>query len=128
MPMIVSGALLITLAFTPVHLLYPQIALILAVGFVLKMPTPLISSYLTEVLPLRKAVPAVGIVIGGGSFLGQLLGPLVVGYMKSISANFGPSFIVLGVAGLCGGLILLAARSGGKSTLMFAQAELSKES
>lgn len=128
MPMIVSGALLITLAFTPVHLLYPQIALILAVGFVLKMPTPLISSYLTEVLPLRKAVPAVGIVIGGGSFLGQLLGPLVVGYMKSISANFGPSFIVLGVAGLCGGLILLAARSGGKSTLMFAQTELSKES
>jgi sugar phosphate permease len=128
LPMIVSGTLLITLAFTPAHLLYPQIALILAVGFVLKMPTPLISSYLTEVLPLRKAVPAVGIVIGGGSFLGQLLGPLVVGYMKSISTNFGPSFIVLGVAGICGGLILLSARSGGKSTLTFAQAELSKES
>jgi MFS family permease len=126
-PMVVSGALLICLAYTPAHLLYTQIALILAVGFVLKMPTPLISSYLTEILPLRKAVPAVGVVIGGGSFLGQLLGPLIVGYMKSISTSFGPSFVVLGVAGICGGAILLAARSGGKPGLTIAHGELSKE-
>jgi MFS family permease len=126
--MVVSGALLICLAYTPAHFLYVQIALILAVGFVLKMPTPLISSYLTEILPLRKAVPAVGVVIGGGSFLGQLLGPLIVGYMKSISSSFGPSFIVLGVAGVCGGGILLAARSGGKPGLTIPHPELSKES
>jgi sugar phosphate permease len=110
-PMVVSGVLLIGLALSPTHLLYLRIGLILAVGFMLKMPTPLISSYLTEILPLRKAVPAVGVVIGGGSFLGQLLGPLLVGYTKSISTSFGPSFIVLGVAGICGGLILLAART-----------------
>jgi len=126
-PMAVSGILLICLALTPARLLYTQIALILAVGFVLKMPTPLISSYLTEVLPLRKAVPAVGLVIGGGSFLGQLLGPLLVGYTKSISTNFGPSFIALGVIGVCGALILLAARGGGKSELTFRSAELTKQ-
>jgi sugar phosphate permease len=123
MPMIVSGVLLICLAFTPARLLYTQILLILAVGFVLKMPTPLISSYLTEVLPIRKAVSAVGLVIGGGSFLGQLLGPLLVGYMKSKAADFGPSFIALGVAGICGGMILLAARSGGSSGLAFPRTE-----
>jgi MFS family permease len=126
-PMVVSGVLLICLALTPAHLPYTQVALILAVGFLLKMPTPLISSYLTEILPLRKAVPAVGVVIGGGSFLGQLLGPLLVGYTKSLSTNFGPSFIALGVAGICGGVVLLAARSGGKSELAFPRPKLTNE-
>jgi sugar phosphate permease len=125
--MILSGVLLICLALTPAYHLYLQVALILAVGFMLKMPTPLISSYLTEILPLRKAVPAVGVVIGGGSFLGQLLGPLVVGYTKSISTDFGPSFIALGVAGICGGVVLLTARSGRKSELTFPPTELAKE-
>lgn len=32
----------------------------------LQMPTPLVSSYLTEILPLQKAIPAVGVVVGGG--------------------------------------------------------------
>ena len=127
-PMIISGALLIALAMTSAHLLYLQIALILAVGFMLKMPTPLISSYLTEILPLRKAVPAVGVVIGGGSFLGQFLGPLLVGYTKSISTSFGPSFIALGIAGAFGGVVLLAARSRAKAALTFPPAELAKES
>ncbi|MDQ7982547.1 MFS transporter [Paraburkholderia sp. SARCC-3016] len=126
-PMLVSGALLICLALSPVRFLYLQIGLILAVGFMLKMPTPLISSHLTEILPLRKAVPAVGVVIGGGSFLGQLLGPLLVGYAKSISTSFGPSFIALGVAGICGGLVLLAARSSGKPEPSFSPAEFAEE-
>ncbi|MFC0401455.1 MFS transporter [Paraburkholderia rhizosphaerae] len=126
-PMIVSGVLLIVLALTATHLLYLQIALILAIGFLLKMPTPLISSYLTEILPLRKAVPAVGVVIGGGSFLGQLLGPLLVGYTKSMSTSFGPSFIALGVAGICGGAVLLAARRGGNSEPTFPSTGLAEE-
>src|SRR5262249_27008673 len=99
----------------------------LAIGFLLKMPTPLISSYLTEILPLRKAVRAVGVVIGGGSFLGQLLGPLLFGYTKSISTSFGPSFIALGVAGVCGGAVLLAARRRGQSEPTFPPAEFAKE-
>ncbi|WP_244807511.1 MFS transporter [Caballeronia zhejiangensis] len=126
-PMLISGATLIGLALIPTHLVYAQVALILMVGFVLKMPTPLISSYLTEILPLRKAVPAVGVVIGGGSFLGQLFGPLLVGYTKSISTDFGPSFVALGIAGICGGVMLLAARGGGISDVAFARTELKRE-
>ncbi|MBN3722681.1 MFS transporter [Burkholderia sp. Ac-20379] len=113
-PMIVSGVMLCVLAHIHADLLYLQIALILAVGFMLKMPTPLISSYLTEILPLRKAVPAVGVVIGGGSFTGQFLGPLIVGYAKSLSPGFGPSFIALGIAGILGGVVLGAARASAK--------------
>ena len=127
-PMIVSGACLCVLAGVSAHLLYLQIALILAVGFMLKMPTPLISSYLTEILPLRKAVPAVGVVIGGGSFLGQFVGPLLVGYAKSLSPGFGPSFVALGTAGMLGGVLLLAARSGAKRKKHSAAAgELARE-
>ncbi|SAK62984.1 major facilitator transporter [Caballeronia glebae] len=127
-PMIVSGVCLCVLASVSAQLLYVQIALILAIGFMLKMPTPLISSYLTEILPLRKAVPAVGIVIGGGSFLGQFLGPLIVGYTKSLSPGFGPSFVALGVAGVVGGALLLAARSGAKRKKeAIGHAELARE-
>ncbi|MFL9933942.1 MFS transporter [Paraburkholderia sp. RL18-103-BIB-C] len=125
-PMVISGLVLIALAMTPAHLLYLQIALIMAIGFMLKMPTPLISSYLTEILPLRKAIPAVGVVIGGGSFLGQFLGPLLVGYTKSISTSFGPSFIALGISGVCGGVVLLAARSRAKKTVTLPPTKLAK--
>jgi sugar phosphate permease len=108
-PMIVTGLVLIGLAGVPDRLFYLQIVLLMIIGFMLKMPTPLISSYMTEILPLHKAVPAVGVVVGGGSFLGQFLGPLLVGYTKSIAAGFGPSFIALGIAGALGGTLLLAA-------------------
>jgi sugar phosphate permease len=126
-PMIISGVLLIALALISSHTLYLQVALILAVGFMLKMPTPLISSYLTEILPLRKAVPAVGVVIGGGSFLGQFLGPLLVGYTKSMSPTFGPSFIALGIAGVVGGAVLLAARPRAKAEMTLRPTKLVKE-
>jgi hypothetical protein len=46
---------------------YVQIALLMVVGFKLKMPTPLFSSYITEVLPLNLAVPAVGVAIGAAA-------------------------------------------------------------
>jgi MFS family permease len=101
-PMIITGLVLIGLPQIPDRLFTIQIVLIMAVGFMLKMPTPLISSYLTEILPLNKAIPAVGVVIGGGSFMGQFLGPLLVGTMKSIATGYGPSFAALGVAGMLG--------------------------
>ncbi|MHA7685750.1 MFS transporter [Cupriavidus sp. PET2-C1] len=109
-PMIVTGVTLVALSAVPNHYLYLQICLILCIGFMLKMPTPLVSTYLTEILPLNKAVPAVGVVIGGGSFLGQFLGPLLVGYTKSISSGFGPSFVALGITGIIGGTLLIASR------------------
>jgi sugar phosphate permease len=117
-PMIITGLVLIGLSQIPSQLFYIQIVLIMAVGFMLKMPTPLISSYLTEILPLKKAIPAVGVVIGGGSFMGQFLGPLLVGYMKSIATGYGPSFAALGVAGIFGGSLLLMAGMKEKKFLL----------
>lgn len=115
-PMIVTGIALVTLSFVPEHLFALHIGLILAVGFMLKMPTPLVSSYLTEVLPLKKAVPAVGVVVGGGSFLGQFVGPLVIGYAKSLSAGFATSFGVLGLLGAIGGALIIAARPNSRTS------------
>jgi sugar phosphate permease len=117
-PMIITGLVLIGLSQIPDSLFYVQIALIMAVGFMLKMPTPLISSYLTEILPLNKAIPAVGVVIGGGSFMGQFLGPLLVGYVKSIAVGYGPSFAALGVAGIFGGTLLILAGMKEKKFLL----------
>ncbi|KAF7963990.1 MFS transporter [Cupriavidus sp. UYMU48A] len=110
-PMVLSGLTLVVLAKMPADALYAQIALILCVGFMLKMPTPLVSSYLTELLPLQKAIPAVGAVVGGGSFMGQFLGPLIVGYAKAHSTGFSLSFVILGCLGILGGLLIIAAKS-----------------
>jgi len=41
---------------------------------------------------------------------GAFLGPLLVGYMKSIGTGFGPSFMALGFAGVMGGCLLITAR------------------
>lgn len=114
-PLLIMGGLLVVLALLPTSMLIAHIALILAVGFIVKMPTPLMSSYLTEILPLGKAVSAVGAVIGGGSFLGQLIGPLLVGYFKSVSPGYGPSFIALGVAAAVGSALLFLAKPGRKT-------------
>ncbi|MDX6007392.1 MFS transporter [Cupriavidus necator] len=109
--MVITGLTLVVLAETPAQALPIQVALIMCIGFMLKMPTPLVSSYLTEILPLQKAIPAVGVVVGGGSFLGQFLGPLIVGYAKAHSTGFSLSFVILGCLGIVGGLLIMAAKS-----------------
>jgi len=50
--MVITGLTLVVLAETPAQALPIQVALIMCIGFMLKMPTPLVSSYLTEILRL----------------------------------------------------------------------------
>lgn len=126
-PMLIMGAMLIVLAFVPVSYFYVHVALIMAVGFMVKMPTPLVSSYLTEVLPLNKAVSAVGAVVGGGAFLGQLLGPLLIGYFKQMSNGFGPSFIALGVAGIVGCFLLILSKPENKTPKAASKASVRRQ-
>jgi sugar phosphate permease len=110
-PTILTGLSMIAAAFVPASLFYLQIALFMAVGFTLKMLTPLVAARVMEILPMRKAVPAVAIVIGVGNLIGQFSGPLIVGYLKSISPDFALSLGALGVSAIIGGLFILAAKT-----------------
>jgi len=53
----------------------------------------------------------VAIVIGVGNLIGQFSGPLIVGYLKSISPDFVLSLGALGVSAIIGGLFILAAKT-----------------
>jgi hypothetical protein len=50
----------------------------------------------------------VAIVIGVGNLLGQFSGPLIVGYLKSISTDYALSLGALGVSAIIGGLLIAA--------------------
>jgi MFS family permease len=110
-PTMLTGALMIAAAFVPPSIFYLQIALFMAVGFTLKMLTPLVAARVMEILPMRKAVPAVAIVIGGGTLFGQFCGPLIVGYLKSISPDFTLSLAALGVSAIIGGVLILVSKT-----------------
>ncbi len=110
-PTLVTGALMTLAAFVPAPLFYVQIAMFIALGFTLKMLMPLIFARLTEILPMRKAMPAIAFVSGVGNLIGQFLGPLLVGYVRAASSDYKLSLVALGVSALLGGVALAMAKS-----------------
>jgi MFS family permease len=110
-PTVLTGLFMIGAAFVPVQMYFLQIILFIAAGFTLKMLNPMVFSRLTEILPTRKAVPAIAIVSGLGNFVGQFAGPLVVGYAKSVSNDYFLSLLVLGICAILGGCTILLART-----------------
>ncbi|MFK3971494.1 MFS transporter [Pseudomonas sp. NPDC087358] len=110
-PTIITGLIMIAAAYVPARLYWLQIALFISMGFPLKMLTPLIFARLTEILPLRKAIPAVAFVSAVGTFVGQSVGPLLVGYTRAISTDFGTSLLALGACAIAGGLAILASKT-----------------
>lgn len=110
-PTILTGLSMIAAAFVPVSFYPIQIALFMLAGFTLKMLTPLVAARVMEMLPTRKAVPAVAIVIGVGNLIGQFCGPLIVGYLKSISQDFTLSLAALGTSAVIGGVLIMASRT-----------------
>lgn len=110
-PTVLTGLLMIVAAYVPARFYGLQIALFIVIGFSMKMLVPLTFSRLTEILPYRNAAVAVAVVSGIGNLLGQFLGPLLVGYIKSISPNFTLSLVALGVCSILGGVCVVLSRS-----------------
>lgn len=110
-PTMITGVLMVLAAFVPAPLFYLQIALFVALGFTLKMLMPLVFARLTEILPMRKAMPAVAFVSGVGNLIGQFLGPLLVGYVRSISHDYKPSLLMLGVSAMLGGIAIAMSKT-----------------
>ncbi|WP_248796452.1 MFS transporter [Pseudomonas sp. MWU13-2105] len=110
-PTIITGLIMIAAAYVPANLYGLQIVLFIAMGFPLKMLTPLVFARLTEILPLRKAIPAVAVVSGLGTFVGQSLGPLLVGYTRAISTDFRTSLLALGACAIAGGVVILMSKT-----------------
>jgi sugar phosphate permease len=110
-PTIITGLIMLVAAWIPAKHYWLQIACFMLMGFTLKMLTPLIFARLTEILPLQKAIPAVAIVSGVGTFIGQLIGPLIVGYARAMSTDYRVSLLLLAGCAIGGGLILLASKT-----------------
>jgi MFS family permease len=86
------------------------------------MLMPLVFARLTEILPMRKAMPAVAFVSGVGNLIGQFLGPLTVGYVRSLSADFTMSLLALGLSALGGGVAIALSKTAAERRLERPQA------
>jgi MFS family permease len=115
-PTMASGLIVIAAAMVPAPLFWIQIILFLMMGFTLKMLMPLIFARLTEILPTRKAMPAVAFVSGVGNLIGQFLGPLMVGYIRSVSSDYRMSLLFLGCCSLLGGIAIAFAKTGSETS------------
>jgi MFS family permease len=114
-PTVLTGLLMIVAAYAPARLFYLQIALFVALGFTIKMLNPMVFARLTEVSPTRMAVPAIAVVSGLGNFIGQVAGPLIVGYVRSASSSYSLSLLTLGLCAVIGGVSIAMAVTDGES-------------
>lgn len=110
-PTVLCGIALAAAAFVPASLYWLQIMLFMFVGLTMKMLVPLVYVRLTEILPTKKAVPAVAFVGGCSNFIGQFGGPLVAGYLKHLAGgtDMTLAWAVLGLFSIIGGVLFAMA-------------------
>lgn len=82
-------------------------------GFFLFMTLPLITVMYTAILPRTQAIAAIAFSGGIANLFGGFFGPMMVGWLKSITGDFSLAFSVLAIFGLIGGLLILAVRLPG---------------
>jgi sugar phosphate permease len=83
-------------------------------GFFLFMTLPLITVMYTAILPRTQAIAAIAFSGGIANLFGGFFGPMMVGWLKSITGDFSLAFSVLAAFGLIGGLLILAVRLPGR--------------
>lgn len=117
-PTVLCGIALSAVAFVPLSYYWVQIGLFMFVGLTMKMLVPLVYVRLTEILPTRKAVPAVAFVGACSNFIGQFGGPLLAGYLKHLGGgtDMALAWGVLGLFSIVGG-ILFALAVGNKESV-----------
>lgn len=113
-PPMLSGAFMMLSVLTPSNVLWMQIAALLAAGFFMKMYLPMVFARLVEIYPRDRAIAVTALVSGLGNLFGGFVGPVISGYLKDVTSGFVVPFVVLGMAGVIGGLLLAMVRSGGE--------------
>ena len=88
-----------------------QMVMFTASGFFLFMTLPLITVMYTDLLPRRQAVIAIAFSGGIANLFGGFFGPMLVGWLRTLTGDFSLAFSVLAVFGLIGGLLMLAVQS-----------------
>ena len=84
-------------------------------GFFLFMTLPLITVMYTAILPRTQAIAAIAFSGGIANLFGGFFGPMMVGWLKSLTGDFSLAFSVLAVFGLIGGLLILAVKLPGSA-------------
>jgi sugar phosphate permease len=84
-------------------------------GFFLFMTLPLITVMYTAILPQTQAIAAIAFSGGIANLFGGFFGPMMVGWLKSVTGDFSLAFSVLAVFGLVGGLLILAVKLPGSA-------------
>jgi sugar phosphate permease len=84
-------------------------------GFFLFMTLPLITVMYTAILPRTQAIATIAFSGGIANLFGGFFGPMMVGWLKSVTGDFSLAFSILAVFGLVGGLLILAVKLPGSA-------------
>jgi len=109
-PMVLGGVLLYIVSHIDTRSGLTEVFLFTLIGFFMFMTLPLISTFVTDLLPRHLAVPAIALIGGVGNLFGGFVGPLLIGWLKGMTGNFSLAFGVLGICGLIGGLLVIYIR------------------
>ena len=109
-PMVLGGVLLYIVSHIDTRSGLTEVFLFTLIGFFMFMTLPLISTFVTDLLPRNLAVPAIALIGGVGNLFGGFVGPLLIGWLKGMTGNFSLAFSVLGICGLIGGFLVICIR------------------
>ncbi len=112
-PLMMQGVLLLCIAHVGTQSIWIQMVFFTLAGLFLFMTLPLITVMYTDLLPRRQAVIAIAFSGAIANLFGGFFGPMLVGWLKSLTGNFSLAFTVLAGVGLAGGLLMLAVREPG---------------
>ncbi len=109
-PLMLQGVLLLAIAHVQTQSFWVMMGLFILTGLVLFMTLPLITVMYTDLLPRREAIIAIAFSGAIANLFGGFFGPMLVGWLRSLTGNFSLAFTVLAAVGLVGGLLMLAVR------------------
>ncbi len=112
-PLMLQGVLLFTIAHVQAQSFWVMMGLFILTGLVLFMTLPLITVIYTDLLPRRQAIIAIAFSGAVANLFGGFFGPMLVGWLRSLTGNFSLAFTVLAGVGLVGGFLLLAVDDAG---------------
>ena len=112
-PLMLQAVLLFTVAHVDTQSFWVMMGLFILTGLVLFMTLPLITVMYTDLLPRRQAIVAIAFSGAIANLFGGFFGPMLVGWLRSLTGNFSLAFSVLAGVGLAGGLLMLAVRDPG---------------
>ncbi|WP_010687001.1 MFS transporter [Methylobacterium mesophilicum] len=110
-PMLLLAALLYASSRTGAGSVAAMMVCVTLSGFFMFMTLPLMTVMFTQLLPRRQAIVAIAFSGAVANLVGGFFGPVVVGWLKTMTGDVSAGFTFLAAIGLIGGLLMMMVRT-----------------